>query len=636
MSDPGPTRAAGATRGDRFRRLVRRLGLALLGFWVIVLIGPAPAAQAHAFLAGSNPADGVVLATAPTELRLQFSESVVLGATRIEIIDSSGRRLGTTRLTLVGAGSSTEDPVEVVAGLPALARGAYRVSWQTLSSDDLHATSGVLVFGIGATVTAGGLREPSPPPVEVGLRWVILLGLAGALGGPLAGRLLARAGLAAGLAQRITAWGAVVAAIAAGVLLVTQLVASGADAGELLRSSYGVRWGLRELGLLLLVGSAYARPVSARRPLLLAGAVLAGVGTALLGHSGSGSAPDVTRVLASAAHLIAAVTWAGCLTILAVVLLVPRRTDDGESLGRRASARGVLRLFGPPAAACVGVMVVTGIYLSSDVVGSVDAALFTSYGRTLLAKVALAGVAGALALVNTVAVRRRIVRAASDPRRTPRRTVIAEAVAAVGVLALAALLTSGQPAMEPQLVRSATSAASDVVDHTVGDLQEAVAIRPNRPGPNVLLLDVFNTRRPAVAPVRGVRVVLTSAAGVAGAPLVAEPIADGRWSVATDLAAGGALQVQVIVTRDGLADTVADFPWTVGGAEQTRAAVVSTAPIGSALRGVALVALLAVLAGWWFALRGRTRGRPEPETSAQAGETRPESADRPTVPSRAG
>jgi len=190
--------------------------------------------------------------------------------------------------------------------------------------------------------------------------------------------------------------------------------------------------------------------------------------------------------------------------------------------------------------------------------------------------------------------------------------------------------------MEPQLVRRATTAASDVVDHTVGDLQEAVAIRPNRPGPNVLLLDVFNTRRPAVAPVRGVRVVLTSAAGVAGAPLVAEPIADGRWSVATDLAAGGALQVQVIVTRDGLADTVADFPWTVGGAEQTRAAVVSTAPIGSALRGVALVALLAVLAGWWFALRGRTRGRPEPETSAQAGETRPESADRPTVPSRAG
>ena len=43
----------------------------------------------------------------------------------------------------------TEEPVEVVATLPTLQRSSYRVSWETLSSDDLHRTSGVLVFGVG-------------------------------------------------------------------------------------------------------------------------------------------------------------------------------------------------------------------------------------------------------------------------------------------------------------------------------------------------------------------------------------------------------------------------------------------------------------------------------------------------------
>ena len=602
---------------------MRRLGLALLGFGVIVLIGPAPSAQAHAFLAGSNPTDGEVLEAAPTELRLQFSESVVLGASRIDIVDGAGRHLDTTALSLVSQGSSTEDPVEVVAGLPTLGRGAYRVSWQTLSSDDLHATSGVLVFGIGATVIAGGLREPSPPLIEIALRWAILLGLAGALGGPLAGHLLAQAGGAADRANRTAARGAVMAAAAAGALLIAQLTASGADAVQLLWSSYGLRWGLRELGLLLLVGSTAARfPGPARRVLLVIGAVLAGVGTALVGHSGSGSTPDLTRVLASAAHLVAATTWAGCLAILAVVLSAAhRRSDDGEAPGRTTSAPAVLRLFGPPAAACVGVMVVTGIYLSSDVVGSIDAALLTIYGRSLLVKVALAGVAGALALVNIIRLHRRSVRTTPDPRRTPRRSVIAEAITSVGVLALAAVLTSGQPAMEPQLVRSATISASDVADRTVGDLQEAVTIRPNRPGPNVLLIDVFNTRRPALAPVRGVQVQIMSGAGVTGAPLVAEPIADGRWSVTTDLKVAGAVGLRVVVTRDGLADTIADYPWTVGNSEQTRAAVVSTAPIASSLRLIALAALLVVLACWWFAQRQRTRRRLEPESAAE--ESRP-------------
>ena len=202
-----------------------------------------PGAQAHAFLARSNPADGQVLAAAPAQLRLGFSESVVLAATQIDVVDGSGRHITPSGLTLAAqgdqdaadanAGQDTEEPVEVVAALPTLGRGSYRISWETLSSDDLHRTSGVLVFGVGQTVTAGGLDQPAPPPLEAGLRWLVLLGLSGALGGALAGSLLRRGGegaphppgavRAASLARRWSVGGAVAAATAALVLLVTRL-----------------------------------------------------------------------------------------------------------------------------------------------------------------------------------------------------------------------------------------------------------------------------------------------------------------------------------------------------------------------------------------------------------------------------
>ena len=157
----GDAARLGSPRAVVARLGARRLAAVLAAALLAVLVGPVPGAQAHAFLARSNPADGQVLAAAPAQLRLDFSESVVLAATEIDVVDGSGRHMTPTRLTLVAqgdqdaadasAGPDTEEPVEVVAALPALGRGSYRVSWRTLSSDDLHRTSGVLVFGVGQT-----------------------------------------------------------------------------------------------------------------------------------------------------------------------------------------------------------------------------------------------------------------------------------------------------------------------------------------------------------------------------------------------------------------------------------------------------------------------------------------------------
>ncbi len=266
----------------------------------------------------------------------------------------------------------------------------------------------------------------------------------------------------------------------------------------------------------------------------------------------------------------------------------------------------MLRAFGVYAAAGVSVMVVTGVYLASDVVGSVDAALLTTYGRTLLVKLAVVALVGGLGLVNHRRLRNQ------HRSRLPARTVVAEALAAVLVLGLAALLTSGQPAREPQFVASPQPATVPVLDAAVGDLQQALTIGPNRPGRNVVTVKVFDTRRPAPAPIRRVLVSVIGLDGRQTGPVSAERLADGRWSVAAELTAPGRTGVDVTVQRAGLPDATHLYRWVVGGRQSvTRPATVSTAPIGARLRTLALLLAIALALGWAVALiRSRRRAVP--------------------------
>ncbi|MDX6280689.1 MAG: copper resistance protein, partial [Kribbellaceae bacterium] len=119
----------------------RLVGLLIL---VGVLFAWSPqTASAHAYLTSASPADGSSLSAAPTRLRLAFSETVVPAATQIDVVAEDGKHYAVTNVRVVGEGG--EEPSEVLATLPALPKGAYRVSWQTLSADDLHRTAGVLV-----------------------------------------------------------------------------------------------------------------------------------------------------------------------------------------------------------------------------------------------------------------------------------------------------------------------------------------------------------------------------------------------------------------------------------------------------------------------------------------------------------
>ena len=624
VNGPGVTRARVTRHKVTRPRLARRLVLpvVLVALAAVLLPGAGPA-SAHSYLVSSNPADGQVLDTAPTELRLRLSESVLLGSTSVTIVGGSVRH-ELTDLRLVEAGSpgdpggaggagvaggagAQEAPVELVATLPPLERGSYRVSMETVSADDLHRTAAVLVFGIQQQVSAAGRQEAAPRLDEALLRWVLLSGLCLGLGAALVRRLarpakhLSIVGVAVS-ADQVAAAACGVAALTGLALLAVQLSGEGSAGLEALRGQYGARWLLREVGLIALGASAALRwrrmAPRAASVVLVGGAVLATVGEALLGHAGAGVTTSWARVVATALHIGAAATWAGAAVLLTGCTLILRH----QGVPGRAMARALLRRFALPAAGCVSVMVVTGLFLASSVVTSVDAVLVTDYGRVLMAKVLLTAVALLLGLAHTrslhPALRLRGHHAATASI-TPGRSLLVEGVAAAGALALAAVLAAGQPAVGPGLLRDPAAAFDPTISAFADDLQEQLSIQPNRPGPNIAVVTVSSTRRPDPAPVTGVSIAVYGLGGGLRSVGTGEQSAPGQWSVPVNMTESGRAGTVVTVERAGMAPTVLPVDWVVAQAVPAQP-VVSLAPVQGWLQAAA-AALAVVLALAWAA-----------------------------------
>ena len=637
----------------RLARLVAAVAVAGL----TVLVGPAPA-QAHAYLARSAPADGAVLDRAPEMLSLSFTERVELSAARITLVDGDGRHWSVTGLALRGSdGASvteeadTEEPVTLVAGLPALPPNTYHVSWRTLSSDDLHNTSGTLVFGVGRQVTAAGTAGPvGPGPRETIARALGLLGLAVLLGG--AGLVLLHAGAArhrpdpAGAVVRrrlltVSGYAGALALLAAPLQLAIQL--SGAGRSRLLIDQLtSGRWLLRELGVAVLLAavlraayrsrsavvepadvhhngtaagasvhplpSSAAGPTTANGPATTArrtatipatvavgaaGALAAAVGTALLGHPMGG---PLRTALVGGVHVLAAAGWAGGVlaTALALLPLVRRVPDRAEQV------RALLRAFAALAVGCLTLLLLTGLLLTGAQVVTVDALLGSPYGLLLLAKVVAAGAAGVLGLRTA----RRLRRA-----DLPRRGLLVEAGLLAVALGLAGALAAAGPGRGPAFPVADATRAVPQVSGQAADLVDTVAVRPNRPGRNVVSVTVGDTRRPAPGPVTGVSLLLTGPNGERAVHPVTRT-ADGWVVTVDDFRTSGEWRVGVTVLRDGLPPVSDSHPWLVPAGEPAGGAVrVSAAPLRPVLdRAAGLLALLAVVAGALL-LGWRWRGR---------------------------
>ena len=111
-------------------------GLALVAFAV--------AADAHAHLQKSSPADNSVISASPSNLVLNFSEAARLTALWIQNGEKPKQRLKPL---------PTAAAQQISVPLPSLTPGTYSVSWR-LVSDDGHIMGGALHFTLAAEYAA--------------------------------------------------------------------------------------------------------------------------------------------------------------------------------------------------------------------------------------------------------------------------------------------------------------------------------------------------------------------------------------------------------------------------------------------------------------------------------------------------
>ncbi|MET8832137.1 copper resistance protein CopC [Streptomyces sp. NPDC004610] len=371
----------------------------MLGTLLALLLAGAGPASAHTALRSTDPGDGSVVADAPTELTLTFTESVGLLEGSIRIYDPGNHRL---RPRSVGHAPGGADTLRVVLPATGLDRGTYTVAWRVVSSDS-HPVSGAFTFSIGAP-------SPAPPAVDTGppenratsalqntarylayLAGAVLIGVA-------AFALLCRPPGTGPLRPLLrTAWWTLLVTTFALLLLRAPYEAGTApatalDPGGLTRTLSGRPGILLAARLLLLAPAALllVRLSRRRTPVLTGAAAVVGVALAVTWsaaeHASAGIQVPVA-VASSTLHLLATGVWLGGLAAL------PASLRGTAGLGLPA-----VRRFSRIAFAAVTVLVVTGVYQSWRGLGSFSALTGTVYGRVLLLKLlavaTLLGVAG--------------------------------------------------------------------------------------------------------------------------------------------------------------------------------------------------------------------------------------------------
>ena len=594
--------------GRRWRRRSAALLAALVALFLVSWLAAAPA-SAHAQLVASDPVDGSTLGTAPRQATLRLSESVVPSSVKAALTDGQGRTsaLPGVHVQATASGDSglivapgdKRAPATVVIDLPALSPDVYRLAWSSLSADDLHTTSGVVVFGVqrDASGVTGQVDDPLPGTIEVVLRWGQLLGVGLAAGATAlsAGRGEVATGGVGRRLRRLALLSAGATLVLEPVLLVVQ------TAGEpgplsLLTGSYGLRWAAHAaVGLLALLWLWRRRPhsVLAGGCLLLAWTLSRG----LLGHAASRGPLELGL---DATHVAAGATWAGVVTALVLAVLPLRRS------GGRSDLRALVGRTGRVATVSLGVVAVTGIAMSGRSVASVDALLVSTYGRLLLVKLALVALVLAVALV----VRRSL---GAPVVRIPVLRV--EALVLLAVLAAAGAVAGSRPALGTQW--TPRSSVQPLASAQVDDVVQALKIEPNLPGRNFVTVDAYQTRRPAPGEIQRVSVTLEGPAAPTTSYL--RPEGNGRWVLATDaIDTPGSWHVSVRVERSNVGASTAGYDWTVADPQaRLTAPVVSSAPLQPVTDAAALAGTVAALALVGAAAVRRRRGRAD--LSADAG-----------------
>jgi copper transport protein len=436
------------------RRTAGRGFAALLVVLLCSLAAPG-AAWAHANLVKVTPANGAVLRSPPTAVRLVFDETVRPASGIKAVRNDGGASVLAGKARVVG-GRTLVVPLQ-----SGLSDGDYTVLWRAVS-DDGHTVAGVTVFGVGAgrpRPTAALTASNGPTPKDVVSRWLLFAGLLTAVGAacfrlfvaPVPVRLFLGAFLLVFVGVSGLLHGVPVSSRFGGVMVAVAIVAA--------------------IGALL---SALSPVYPVLEPGVYVAAVLLLPGPSIAGHAlDPGRSP--IQVVDDVIHVAAASVWLGGLLALGLAL---RRPGDHALLMRRFSNIAVVS---------AAVLAATGLVRALTELHSVSQLWTTGYGRALVVKTGLLAALLCIGWMNRYRFVPQVRTAAL------RRNIVAELLLFAGLIAAVALLTDLRPGRDRAAAAVVATgppplpASKAVVQaHESGDYAVALAYRA--PGEEVTVL----------------------------------------------------------------------------------------------------------------------------------------------------
>jgi copper transport protein len=518
------------------RRRHHLAALAVVVMLAAMAVAPRPA-YAHASLVRSSPANNETLRRPPARIVLYFSEAIERRLTQVTVLDKDNQRRDEG-----GTAFDDRDPTFASVGVKVLAPGLYFVKWSNVSSVDGHNYEGRYPFivlnpdgtfpaGVSLDTTGGeeGGGQLLPSNLDSALKWIALFSLA--IAGGAAFMLVA--GIRPGAAfledadyNKLTDAAERWVVNIGHVLLPAAFVASGflvlltvnrfATNTSLIDYLTTVRTGQYRLAQLLLFAVALAgadvlflgrtaRHRDIGLGVLLAGAAGAMLTYSMVSHSASG-AGKFWSVASDFTHLAAAAGWLGALVMLIPLVRWSRREMQGAQ--RFLLLANVLDRFSIIAGLSVFVILATGAFNGLAEMPNADAMIHTTYGKVLLAKLALLAPLLAVAGLNAYILKPRLVaaiegayqeggkgtaeqravwqqRVESLQRLLP-RTIIVEVTLIIAVFAAVGVLSQTATAKGEVAQQKAGQAGSAKFNQTAaqGDLSLTLEVSPNRVGLN--------------------------------------------------------------------------------------------------------------------------------------------------------
>lgn len=444
----------------------------LLVALVWLIAWPSPA-LAHTDFEGSDPVDGQSVAGPVDRVTVTFTNPAQASGEGFVVLDSTGTPVESVSV-------ETEDGTAFVLRFdPPLDPGEYGVRWE-VQAGDAHPIDGTFRFVVTGAATP--TTEPTPEPDEDTVLEEALddtgsgdtratasavarvMTVSGALFG--LGALASLVWVVRGRRGELSAvlgWirlAGLTVAVGATVEVVVLAQTQPGGLGDLLGQNAGVAAALRLAGGIAVTAGFPPRAAATFTqrdpapgdgpddaglrwaPSWAAAAGVAGFALVLAsfwfdGHTVT-RGPWALHAASNLVHLIAAAVWAGGVFVMTALVWRRRRR------GLPGDGAWLMIRFSPLAAASLTAVVIAGIAMAAIVLNSPEELWTTEWGRVLLAKTTVVGIAAVMGAINHRHLRPALARDPTSPAlaRTTRRTLTIESVVFLAVIALTTWLVA--------------------------------------------------------------------------------------------------------------------------------------------------------------------------------------------------